>query len=416
MKKLILLALVCAMAGACSKDSDSEDRLRKATVKGAVMAYQSAGRVRGARTGSDFSGFNTVDAAGNVKPIRFITDRGDTLDMQISAVKSLSERYMLLKGSFHKPQDLRFYYNTLLVDVNTEYIYAIEGVKNLYEDLPVFSDDYGCWYFVSSGTVVKLNASNPDNLTVESCLAEGQSANRYWVSADGVIYYEYGLNSKFKCPGGRTYTFEELLGVSSASVFCGHSGVFYAAAGDIYKISLQGPNILQAQVVWESDLETWNSVYAPYDKVYCPNPKRKEHIAVNNNSLYVFNEELNEMRKIEQSESIPFIREYCGWESASWTNAFVTSESLFIFDESYKKLYQISLADYSVHTIDMVQAGYEITPTTLSCNLTSPGLSFAGLRYADGKNVVGMINEDGSIMANERTATDTPIVSLVRLN
>ena len=173
---------------------------------------------------------------------------------------------------------------------------------------------------------------------------------------------------------------------------------------------------MQAQVVWESDLETWNSVYAPYDKVYCPNPKRKEHIAVNNNSLYVFNEELNEMRKIEQSESIPFIREYCGWESASWTNAFVTPESLFIFDESYKKLYQISLADYSVHTIDMVQAGYEITPTTLSCNLTSPGLSFAGLRYADGKNVVGMINEDGSIMANERTATDTPIVSLVRLN
>lgn len=407
------------MAGACSKELDV--RLRKATVKGAVMAYQSSGGTRATRAGSDyFSGFNTVDAAGNVRPIRFITDRGDTLDMRISAVQSLSEKYLLLDGFFEMlVNDHQVVYNVLLVDLNTEYVYGIKGVKDLYEDLPVFSDDYGCWYFVSSGTVVKLNASNPDNLTVEPCLAEGQQAKKYWVNANGVIYYEdWDGNSKFKCPGGRTYTFEELLGVSSASVFCGHSGVFYAAAGNIYKISLQGSNTLQAQVVWESDLETWNSVYAPYDKVYCPNPKRKEHIAVNNNSnsLYVFNEELNEMRKIEQSESIPFIREYCGWESARWTNAFVTSESLFIFDESYKKLYQISLADYSVHMVDMVQAGYEVGQGTVSCSLDSPGLSFAGLCYADGKNVVGMINEDGTITANEKTATDTPIVSLVRLN
>ena len=74
------------------------------------------------------------------------------------------------------------------------------------------------------------------------------------------------------------------------------------------------------------------------------------------------------------------------------------------------------LADYLVKELDLVQAGYEINPTTLSCSLTSAGLSFAGLRYTDGKNVVGMINEDGSITANEKTATDTPIVSLVRLN
>ena len=118
MKKLILLALVCAMAGACSKDSDSEDRLRKATVKGAVMAYQSAGRVRGARTGSDFSGFNTVDAAGNVKPIRFITDRGDTVDMFINKVEKVDPNFMLLGGEFRSQGNM---YSMVLVDVRTEY-------------------------------------------------------------------------------------------------------------------------------------------------------------------------------------------------------------------------------------------------------------------------------------------------------
>lgn len=144
---------------------------------------------------------------------------------------------------------------------------------------------------------------------------------------------------------------------------------------------------------------------------------KKTHITYAAGYLYVFNEETNELLKIEQNVSLPSGWRYCGWMDAdNRGDTFVTSESLFVFDGDYKKLYRISLADYSVHTIDMVQASYEITPTTLSCNLTSPGLSFAGLRYADGKNVVGMINEDGSITANEKTATDTPIVSLVRLN
>ena len=64
------------------------------------------------------------------------------------------------------------------------------------------------------------------------------------MNANGVIYYEdWDGNSKFKCPGGRIYTFEELLNVKNASVFCGHSGNFYAAAaGNIYKIDSQGAN------------------------------------------------------------------------------------------------------------------------------------------------------------------------------
>lgn len=76
------------------------------------------------------------------------------------------------------------------------------------------------------------------------------------------------------------------------------------------------------------------------------------------------------------------------------------------------------MSDYSVRIIDLVQVGYEIASDgiSMSSSPSSPGLSFAGLRYADGKNVVGMINEDGTITANDRTATSDPIVSLVRLN
>lgn len=401
------------MLGACDKESESDSyRLKKATVKGAIMAYQSSGGTRGTRAGNDFPRFYTVDEAGNVKSIRFITDRGDTLDLCIGAVKSLSGRYMLLRN-----QSLGFPW-VLLVDTDSEYVYDVNGLSEFSTSYPAFCDGRGDRYFVGyidgGNTVVKLNASNPDNLTVESCLAEGQSVDRYWVDTEGVIYYEDGWYSKFKCPGGRIYTFEELFGVSQVSVFCGHSGAFYAVADDkIYKITLHTLNTLQAQVIWT--IENWDGVLLPTD-IYCPNPKLQEHVACGGSVLYIFNEESNEVRRIKLNENIPSVWVYYGWDNDGTANAFVTSESLFVTDFYLKKLYQISLADYTVHVIDMVQAGYEITPGTISCDLTSPGLSFAGLRYADGKNVVGMVNEDGTVAACEKTATDIPIVSLVRLN
>ena len=125
MKKWILLALLCAMLGACGKDSDSDSyRLKKATVKGAVMVYQSSDGTRGTRAGDDYPRFYTVDEAGNVKSIRFITDKGDTLDLCIAAVKSLAGRYMLLRNtSFGFPR-------VLLVDTDTEYVYEVKGISN----------------------------------------------------------------------------------------------------------------------------------------------------------------------------------------------------------------------------------------------------------------------------------------------
>lgn len=48
--------------------------------------------------------------------------------------------------------------------------------------------------------------------------------------------------------------------------------------------------------------------------------------------------------------------------------------------------------------------------------LNDSGLSFSGLRYADGQNVVGTINEDGTITAFEKTKTSNKITTLLRLN
>ncbi len=420
------------MAGACSKDSSTPSplsQLRKVTIKDAVMVYESEAKTRS--VGSN-SGMLAADENGNIWPVRFLTGQDENINVlrvKNRWIAKFSERYLLMIGSVFYKSDEGFSnalddefgpcmeeQYCLIVDAQTEYVYAFpSGIASSYDRYPLFMDRENNGYVLFHRNIYKVNFDDVNNLTLQPCLADGQQTEKYWVNANGVIYYEdWDGNSKFKCPGGRIYTFEELLNVKNASVFCGHSGDFYAAAaGNIYKIDSQGANQLQAEIVWKSDFY----ILAPDNNVYCPNQMKKTHITYAAGYLYVFNEETNELLKIEQNVSLPSGWRYCGWMDANtWVDTFVTSESLFVFSDDYKKLYQISLADYLVKELDLVQAGYEINPTTLSCSLTSAGLSFAGLRYADGKNVVGMINEDGTITANEKTATDTPIVSLVRLN
>lgn len=422
MKKLILLALVCAMAGACSKES--EDRLRKATVKGAVMAYQSSGGTRATRAGNGFSDFNTVDETGNVKPIRFITDRGDTVDMFINKVEKVDQNFMLLGGEFRSQGNM---YSMVLVDVRTEYVYALpcsvygEGSFWWQWTLPTFMDGAGNIYWArwinsDACEIYRIDTKNPENMTMKRCLPDKQYGTEYLVNKQGLIYYRYySSDHKFQCPGGRIYPVEELVGDNYVSVFCGFSGNYYAVTRSaIYEIKLIGENNLQADYVAEHNITNVTD--------FCPNKIRGTYISVDtgNRTLIEFEESSDKISEYHYDGSFPRLN-YYGYDKKNATG-FVTSESLFLFNESSKKIYQIALSDYSVRIIDLVQAGYEIASEiasgliSLSSSLSSPGLSFAGLRYADGKNVVGMINEDGTITANERTATDTPIVSLVRLN
>lgn len=416
MKKLILLALVCAMAGACSKDSDSGFRLRKATVKGAVMAYQSSAGTRVTRAGNGFSDFNTVDETGNVKPIRFITDRGDTVDMFINKVEKVAPNFMLLGGEFISQGDE---YSVLLVDVRTEYVYALpRPPRNITWSwdwqLPTFTDEAGSIYLGGDdGKIYRIDTKNPDNLTMKSCLPDKQRFSEYQVNKRGLIYYKYySSDRKFQCPGDRIYPIEELVGDDYVTVFCGFSGDYYAVTRSaIYKVELIGENSLQAKYVDEL-----NS--SPNLADFCPNKIRGTYISVNagNWTLIEFEESSGKISEYRYDGRFPDLN-YYGYNKRNATG-FITSESLFIVDKSSKKIHQIALSDYSVRIIDLVQAGYEIASDgiSMSSSPSSPGLSFAGLRYADGKNVVGMINEDGTITANDRTATSDPIVSLVRLN
>lgn len=415
MKKVLVFILMIVAFVACSKDdNDSENSIKKATVKGAQLIYQNSVESRaGTRaTTEEVQRFMTVDYQGNIKPIRFITKKGDTLDMRIDIVKNLSNEYLALSGNF-------IFNNvalgSLLVNKNTELIYAMN--IHFMEMGPVFEDNDRNIYttFASTGggenTLYRLNTSNPDNITMEEYATKlSFRIGDYWINKNSFCYYIDDIK-RIKCPGGKVYELSSLLpnGYSNATIFSGINGKFYVACTTdnfyIYVLEENGNNGLKA-------IEVANlpgSYYCNGD--FCPNQITKEHICnINNEKIIIFNEETNELKMIDIQ--LPTM-DYIAWGRQS-TNTFVTSESLWILDETV--LYQLRFSDYTLNTINLGKIGYGVNKESISCSINAPGLSFSGLRYSDGQNIVGTINEDGTITTFEKTKTSNKITTLLRLN
>lgn len=399
----------------CSKDDDSgSNSIKKATVKGAQLIYKNSITTR-ATTAEEIERFMTIDNHGNVKPIRFITERGDTLDMSIEKVENLNKDYLILNGTF-LVNDVSV--RSLLVNKNTEAIYIMKDREDIYSDIvyPSFEDKYNYLYIGDYKMVYRFNVSNPDNVTLENYIPETQQIYSYFVNKSGFCYYHNNSGNKnIKCPGGRIYSILELIPKGINNIFSGFDNKFYVISDVfnddngfqyIYRLDEIGNNELKV-----IELSTLTNDERGHHYSFCPNHKRKTYIASNGHETLEFNEETGEITKLNLN--IPIIY-YSDYNDNFIKNTFVTSESLWIFNEN--KLYQLSLNDYSLKIINLINEGYEINQENITCSIESPGLSFSGVRYSDGQNVVGTINEDGSITAFEKTKSGNPVITLLRLN
>lgn len=412
MKKMLVFVLMVIAFGACSKDdNDSGNSIKKATVKGAQLIYQNSVETRaGTRaTTEEVQRFMVVDEKGNVKPIQFITENGDTLDMSIENVKNLNDEYLVLSGHFHFNG---IYLDGLLVNKNTELIYTMPSIYNLFEysiewNYPTYEDKYGYLYWYGRGhgnsSFYRFDISNPDNLIIENYLQDNIDLRDYWVNGNGLCYY-YGDFHNFKCPGGRIYNIKELIpDIDIKTIFCGFNQSFYVVSyNSIYKLDEIGNNELRATKITELEKQLrWYN--------FCPNPKRNTHITSDGNETIEFNEETGEIKKLEIFIPSIFIHNMGGV-----SNTFISSESLWVIEQT--ELYQLNLNNYSLKIINLVNEGYEIVQENITSSPNASGLSFSGLRYSDGQNVVGTINEDGTITAFEKTKTSNKITTLLRLN
>lgn len=339
--------------------------------------------------------------------------------MEIWNVKNLNNTYLMLSGYF-KFNGITI--DQLLVNKNTELIYAIPNYRFYFRmECPVFEDKNKNIYWGSiysdDAMIYCFNVSNPDNITIENYLPDDQDIFKYWVNKNGICYYETSSGRNFKCPGGRIYNCRELLNEYDDpwnKIFCGTNGNFYIVYSKygenltkVFEIKIIDNNSLQAMEV------TSFPEYIYLGGEFCPNSIRNSCILSNGDNIIEFDETTNELRKL--NISIPSTYDYIGWGTASGNaSTFINSESLWIYDET--KLYQLKLSDYSLNIIDLVSKGYSINSSTITCSINSPGLSFSGVRYSDGQNIVGTIDEEGNITVFEQTKTSNKITTLLRLN
>lgn len=416
MKKVFVFILTCVAFMACSKD-DGGNVIKKATVRGAQLIYQNSVGTRA--TTEEVQRFMAVDKEGNVNPIRFITENGDTLDMRIEKIKNLNDEYLALSGYFSFNG---VWMHNLLVNKHTELIYAMPRDIYCDDDALSFEDNHKNLYWAKwnqNGMIYRFDVSDPDNITVENYLPNtaGYLDRYYCINGSGFCYY-WDRFENIKCPGGRIYNMKELIPGSDGwieNIFCGFNRQFYVVDrirdengnykyDAIYRLDEIGNNELNAILLAEDDYYGWIGDF-------CPNAKRKTFIMSTGSTTYEFNEETGEMRAI--GVVIPITYFYTTRSDLNF-NTFLTSESLWVIEET--ELYQLNLADYSLRKIDLIQCGYEIREDNITSSPNVPGLSFSGLRYADGQNVVGTIQEDGTITAFEKTKTSNPITTLLRLN
>ncbi len=438
MNRIFLFIFSFAVFYACSKDDNSTGRyLEKATVKGATAIYQSGGSA-GRATTEEVRRYMTIDDKGTVRPIRFITESGDTVDMNIECVRDLDSRYLLMQGGFRFNKDV--YFKFLFVNKETEALYALNfrDVGYMVSDKPAYSDDNGNIYTEFDGELYKFNVSDPNNITMEQYLPSEQykygnnNGVDIAVSKNGLLLFgDYDFSKKIKCPGSRIYKmddfFRQELGEGNENRYLDFrifpvEKTFYAVVsfsnssgvgGSEYQkylveLNLIGNNELTLAVLQEAYFgkdETINFIdrldYNPVRKTYeggIGDPAERKDF------IWDYDPKTNTLTKTA------YVRPVNSPDGSSAQSIWYRSYEKEGCYESYR------LADYSkgcevdlkAHGVDEV---YDVV-----FNPSREGFTFTGFRYSDSKNVIGKVEENGDVTINEDTKSSSKITTLLLLN
>ena len=409
--------------------------------------------------------FGTIDANGMVKDIQFFDEDGElvnntpqppivhgmvnvgdfvicgiTLFQDVEQERVNSEGEVVDDESEILWRRMSLVYN-LLINKKTGIVYMLpdEGgsfYPTSYNQLiswiygvTGYSDANGNLYLGYRGhnsktKISKINIQDSDNISIEDYLPASEMDNlvfyydenlEFSVNPSGVCAYKtYGsVGEKLKCPGGRIYPIEQLipddaLGASGFyyHLFMGHNGSYYIATSTgsvitIYKLLEPTNNEILSEQVAELASESY---YGSQIRYSVKNPEKGTHIWSLGNKLVEFSERENTI--INTTIEIPTIQ--------SDTHLFYASGMLYIGNNGFQRLTQISFNDYSDQkNVDFQSNGYEAYNIISSM---SPELTFTGLRYTDANYVVGIVDAAGNINSLESTAQVNEKTILIRMN
>lgn len=427
MKKFLLMLGAVAFMTACKNDSPGNSGsvnfeeeykyLTSLNVSDAKMIYQktATGRTR-AKTGD---AYYKLDLSGNEIKLSIKGEDGQDNNINISKIVKLSDKVILVNpiaqevlDLFYKPvgNDLEInlsYQSTeymSIVDVETEKLYR--WPKDIQVDiyngtLKSRQDNKGNIYFTSGNfsynQIYKLIVSD---FSMQSMLPEGQEFTNFDVTGDGFIMYwndnADNKNYKVKCPGGRIYPITDVP-------FMIKDELYSYKDKKIIKWETIGNNEMKETEVCEfNNLPDDITSSDKYEIIQVLNNYAKNTVLLHDNwgSWYEFNGETYSKVEIPQDFNWYELEPGC----------FYTNKAWYRQDNTYFN--KLSMNDYQVSEFQVLD--YEIQ--SISTSSESSNITFTGIRYMDGANIVGTINESNEIVENKVSENGEKIINLIPLN
>lgn len=427
MKKFLLMLGAVAFMTACKNDSPGNSGsvnfeegykyLTSLNVSDAKMIYQktATGRTR-AKTGD---AYYKLDLSGNEIKLSIKGEDGQDNNIKISKIVKLSDKVILVNpiaqevlDLFYKPvgNDLEInlsYQSTeymSIVDVETEKLYR--WPKDIQVDiyngtLKSRQDNKGNIYFTSGNfsynQIYKLIVSD---FSMQSMLPEGQEFTNFDVTGDGFIMYwndnADNKNYKVKCPGGRIYPITDVP-------FMIKDELYSYKDKKIIKWETIGNNEMKETEVCEfNNLPDDITSSDKYEIIQVLNNYAKNTVLLHDNwgSWYEFNGETYSKVEIPQDFNWYELEPGC----------FYTNKAWYRQDNTYFN--KLSMNDYQVSEFQVLD--YEIQ--SISTSSESSNITFTGIRYMDGANIVGTINESNEIVENKVSENGEKIINLIPLN
>lgn len=391
--------------------------LTSLNVSDAKMIYQktATGRTR-AKTGD---AYYKLDLSGNEIKLSIKGEDGQDNNIKISKIVKLSDKVILVNpiaqevlDLFYKPvgNDLEInlsYQSTeymSIVDVETEKLYR--WPKDIQVDiyngtLKSRQDNKGNIYFTSGNfsynQIYKLIVSD---FSMQSMLPEGQEFTNFDVTGDGFIMYwndnADNKNYKVKCPGGRIYPITDVP-------FMIKDELYSYKDKKIIKWETIGNNEMKETEVCEfNNLPDDITSSDKYEIIQVLNNYAKNTVLLHDNwgSWYEFNGETYSKVEIPQDFNWYELEPGC----------FYTNKAWYRQDNTYFN--KLSMNDYQVSEFQVLD--YEIQ--SISTSSESSNITFTGIRYMDGANIVGTINESNEIVENKVSENGEKIINLIPLN
>lgn len=427
MKKFLLMLGAVAFMTACKDDGSGNGGsinyeegykyLTSLNVSDAKMIYQktATGRTR-AETGDTYY---KVDLSGNEIKLSIKGEDGQDNNINISKIVKLSDKVILVNpiaqevlDLFYKPvgNDLEInlsYQSTeymSIVNVETEKLYR--WPKDIQIDiyngtLKSRQDNKGNIYFTSGNfsynQIYKLIVSD---FTMQSMLPEGQEFTNFDVTGDGFIMYwndnADNKNYKVKCPGGRIYPITDVP-------FMIKDELYSYKDKKIIKWETIGNNEMKETEVCEfNNLPDDVTSSDKYEIIQVLNNYAKNTVLLHDNwgSWYEFDGETYSKVEIPQDFNWYELEPGCFYTNKVW------------YRQDNTHFNKLSMNDYQVSEFQVLD--YEIQ--SISTSSESSNITFTGIRYMDGANIVGTINESNEIVENKVSENGEKIINLIPLN